>query len=345
MISLGGLTRLLNGELLGGSPNTEIAGVSTLQDALPDQVCYYGNRKYRKYLATTRAAAVIAVEEVETSAGALIVVERPYEAFREALRFFAPKRHSGFQGVHSTAVIHETAELSSNVHIGPNAVLDRDVAIGEGTSIGAGCCLGPGCRVGSGCILHSGVFIGADVVVGDGVIVHSAAVLGSDGFGFVPRGDGKHLKVPQNGTVRVEDHVEIGAGCTIDRAVVGETVIGAHSKLDNLVHVAHNVSLGRGCLIAAQTGIAGSTTVGSGVVAGGQVGVGGHITIGDGARLGAQSGVTKDVEPGQTVSGYPARPHRAALKQDAILRRLPELYRRLAEEGRLEGRGKSDGGD
>lgn len=345
MISLGELARRLDGELAVGSPDTEITGVSTLQDARPGQVCYYGNRKYRKYLESTRASAVIVGEPVETAAPAQIIVSEPYGAFRRALQVFSPDRRSGFGGVHPRAVVHETASLEEGVGVGPNAVVDRDCRVGAGTSVGAGCCLGPGARVGCGCTLHPGVYVGADVVLGDHVTVHSAAVLGADGFGFVPRADGEHLKVPQNGTVRVEDHVEIGAGCTVDRAVVGETVIGACSKLDNLVHVAHNVRLGRGCLVAAQTGIAGSTTVGDGVVFGGQVGVAGHITIGDGARIGAQAGVTKDVKPGLTVSGYPARPHRAALRQDALLRRLPELYRRLSVEGRPDGLEESGGGD
>ena len=333
MISLGGLAERLQGTLVGGDPQLKVSGVSTLQEADSSQVCYYGNRKYRKYLATTGALAVIVSQQVDTSAQAQIVVEDAYAAFRSTLEIFAPDRSSGFSGVHPTSVAHESARLGDGVRLGPFAVVDRDAVVGAGSSIGSGCYLGPGCRLGEDCLLYSGVFVGADCVLGEGVIVHSGAVLGSDGFGFVPRPDGRHLKVPQNGIVRVGDHVEIGAGVTVDRAVVGETVIGAHTKLDNLVHVAHNVRLGRGCLAAAQTGIAGSTVIGDGVVFGGQAGINGHISIGDGARIGAQAGVTKDVEPGATVSGYPARPHRMALRQDAILRRLPEIYRRLSEEG------------
>ncbi len=333
MISLSDLAERLGGRFLGGNPDAEVTGVSTIQDAGPGQVCYYANRKYRKYLGATGALAVIVSQEVETSAQAQIVVEDAYAAFRSTLAIFAPDRSSGFSGIHPTAVVHESAHLGDGVRVGPCAVVDRDAVVGDGSSIGSGCHLGPGCRLGEECLLYSGVCIGGDCVLGDRVIVHSGAVLGSDGFGFVPRPDGQHLKVPQNGIVRVCDDVEIGAGCTVDRAVVGETVIGEHTKLDNLVHVAHNVRLGRGCLLAAQTGIAGSTIVGDGVVFGGQAGIKGHIFIGDGARIGAQAGVTKSVQPGTTVSGYPARPHRTALRQDAILRRLPELYRRLTEEG------------
>mgnify|MGYP001032103942 CR=1 FL=1 len=345
MISLGRLAELLDGELVGGSPRTEVIGVSTLQDAGPSQVCYYGNRKYRRYLSTTRALAVIVGSPVETSAKAQIVVGEPYPAFRHVLQLFAPDRSSGFQGVHSTAVVHPTAELGADVTIGPCAVIDRGVVIGANTSVGSGCHLGPDCTVGAECQLHPAVCLGPGTVLGDRVIVHSSAVLGADGFGFVPRPDGRHMKVPQNGIVRIGSDVEIGAGCTVDRAVVGETVIGAFSKLDNLVHVAHNVRLGRGCLVAAQTGIAGSTVIGDGVVFGGQSGIGGHMVLGDGARIGAQSGVTKDVKPGTTVSGYPARPHRAALRQDAILRRLPDLYQRLRDLEKRAGTTDShDGG-
>jgi UDP-3-O-[3-hydroxymyristoyl] glucosamine N-acyltransferase len=341
VISLGRLAERLDGRLLDGDPESEIGGVSTLRDASPAQVCYYGNRRYRKYLSTTSAAAVIVSDPVETSAGAQILVDDAYVAFREALRIFAPDRRSGFSGVHPTAVVHETARLGDDVEVGPHAVLDREVAVGAGSVIGSGCHLGPGCTLGRECLLYPSVCIGADVVLGERVIVHPGAVLGGDGFGFVPRPDGRHLKVPQNGTVRLGDDVEVGAGCTVDRAVAGETVIGAHTKLDNLVHVAHNVRLGRGCLVAAQTGIAGSTTVGDGVVFGGQAGLVGHIEIGDGARIGAQAGVTKNVPAGTTVSGYPARPHRTALRQDAILRRLPDLYRKLLEKGGPE----DDGGE
>jgi len=196
--------------------------------------------------------------------------------------------------------------------------------IGDGTFVGPNSFIGPGVKLGRECYIAAGVNIYHDCVIEDRVIIHSGAVIGADGFGFVPDPSG-HLKVPQNGNVIVCRDVEIGAGTTVDRAVVGSTRIGEFSKLDNLVHIANNVTLGAGCLVAAQTGIAGSTTVGSGVVFGGQAGIGGHLNIGDGAVIAAQAGVMKDVPPGVTVSGYPAREHSRSLRVNASLMGLPEF--------------------
>jgi UDP-3-O-[3-hydroxymyristoyl] glucosamine N-acyltransferase len=320
----------LNGELIGPDGESEVAGVSTLQDAEPDQVCYFGNKLYRKYLKSTCALAVITREILESSAPNLILVNEPYRAFREALILFGHESLSGFSGIHPTSVIHPDAVLSANVNIGPNAIVDSCATIGEGTSIGAGSVIGPGVRIGCGCFINSLVSVYHDCVIGSRVTIHSGAVIGSDGFGFIPDPEG-HLKIPQNGNVVIEDDVEIGAGCTIDRAVVGSTIIGRFSKLDNLIQIAHNVTIGQGCLIAAQTGISGSTEIGSGVVFGGQVGTAGHITIGDGAIVAAQSGVTKDVAAGITVSGYPARSHNRALRLNAAVSDLPDFRTKVLE--------------
>ena len=324
------LAEKLGGRLEGQDGEKEVAGVSTLEDAAPDQVCYYGNRAYLEYLASTEALAVICGERVETSSPNLIIVQHPYKAFREALLIFRSVTPSGFEGVHPTAVVHSSAKVGDGAVIGPNAVVDAAAGIGAGTVIGAGTHVGPGTLIGRGCMICPGVNIYHDCTIGIGVIIHSGTVIGSDGFGFVPDPDG-HLKIPQNGTVVVEDFVEIGACCTIDRAVVGKTLIGMHSKLDNLVHVAHNVTIGRGCLIAAQTGFAGSTTVGSGVTFGGQAGINGHIHIGEGAVIAAQAGVMKDVPAGATVSGYPARNHQRSLRVSAALVDLPDFRREVME--------------
>lgn len=328
--SLRGLADLLGGKLLGPDGDASVEGVSTIRDAGPAEVCYYGNPLYRGQLSGTRALAVIASAETPTSARNTIIVPNPYDAFRKVLELFAPDRRSGFTGVHPSAVVHGTARLAAGTEVGPGTVIDRDAEIGAGTSVGPCCYLGPGVTVGSGCVLHSSVVLEAETVVGDRVVIHAGSVLGSDGFGFVPDPSG-HKKVPQNGRVVVESDVEIGANCTIDRAVTGATVVGRFCKLDNLVHLAHNVSLGPGCLLAAQTGIAGSTSVGCGVVFGGQAGIGGHLVIGDRAVITAQSGVTKNVAAGETVSGYPARAHRRALRVDAAVSRLPEFMDRVSE--------------
>lgn len=318
----------LDGKLEGPDGNKEVEGVSTLQNAKPDQICYYGNKLYKKYLESTRALAVISREMVESSAANIILVEEPYRAFREVLILFRNETPSGFSGIHPSSVIHPDAILDQDVTIGPNAVIDAYARIDSGTSIGAGTFIGPGVTIGCDSVINSGVSVYHDCVIGSRVIIHSGAVIGSDGFGFVPDPEG-HLKVPQNGNVIIEDDVEIGAGSTIDRAVVGSTVIGRFSKLDNLVHIAHNVTVGSGCLIAAQTGIAGSTVVGSGVVFGGQSGIVGHITICDGAVIAAQAGVSKNIPSGVTVSGYPARSHEKQLRVNAALVDLPDFRRRV----------------
>ncbi len=324
------LAEKLNGKLVGPDGDSEVVGVSTLQDAKFNQICYYGNRLYKKYLDTTSALAVITGEMIESSAANLILVKEPYRAFREALILFRHETQSGFTGIHPTSVIHPDAVLSADVTVGPNAVVDSCARIDEGTLIGAGSFIGPGVTIGCGSVINPCVSVYHDCVIGSRVIIHSGAVIGSDGFGFVPDPEG-HLKIPQNGNVVIEDDVEIGAGCTIDRATVGSTVIARFSKLDNLVQIAHNVTVGPGCLIAAQTGISGSTTVGSGVMFGGQAGTAGHITIGDRAVIAAQAGVSKSVPAGATVSGYPARSHRHALRISAAMSDLPEFRRKVLE--------------
>jgi UDP-3-O-[3-hydroxymyristoyl] glucosamine N-acyltransferase len=323
-ISLAELAAALGGELIGPGGDEEVSGVSSLQDAGPGEVCYYGNPLYRRQLSSTRALAVICSGDVETAATNRIRVPNAYDAFRKALGLFAPDRSSGFDGIHPSAVIHHTALIGAGAAIGPCSVLEQGVTVGQGTRIGSCCCIGRGVKLGSGCEIHSHVVLEAGTEIGDRTVIHSGTVLGADGFGFVPDPSG-HRKVPQNGIVMIGSDVEIGANCTIDRAVTGATVVGDHCKLDNMVHLAHNVTIGPGCLLAAQVGIAGSTRVGRGVVFGGQAGIGGHIEIGDGATVAGQAGVTKSVPAGVVVSGYPARPHSRALRLDAALSRLPEF--------------------
>ena len=324
------LADLLNGDLADCSqPAFRITGVSTLQDAGRSDVCYYGNSRYSAFLKTTSAGAVIVDRQVETTAAVQIVVKNAYEGFRKALELFVPDRASGFKGVHPSSVIHPTSVLGENSIVGPCAVIDRDCFIGNKVSIGAGAVLGPGVSIGDNTVIYPNVSLLARTRVGAFSVIHSGTTVGSDGFGFVPSASGEHKKVPQNGNVIIGDHVEIGSGCSIDRAVTGSTVIGDHTKLDNLIQVAHNVQIGRGCMIAAQTGIAGSTVIGDGVVFGGQVGVAGHIVINDGVVVAAKSGVTKSIPAGLTVSGNPCRPHGENLRISAAAARLPGIIKEI----------------
>lgn len=327
-IRLVDLAGRLQGKLSGPDSETVVIGISSLEKAGSSEVCYFGNPKYRKMLENTEALAVITEKVVKTSAKNIIIVPNSYIAFREALLIFSPDRSSGFRGISSTAVIHSTSVIEESVEIGNFTVVDRNCHIGKGSAIGSGCYIGPDVTVGEYCNIHHGVTLEAGTIVGCSVIIHTGSVLGSDGFGFVPDPEG-HLKVPQNGIVIIEDNVEIGANCTIDRATVGETRIKAHAKLDNLVHIAHNVRIGYGCFLAAQVGIAGSTIIGDRVMLGGQVGIVGHLSIGDDVVVGAQAGVTKDCPAGIMISGYPARKHSEALKMEAYVSRLPDLIKRI----------------
>jgi len=327
---LADLAERLGGRLEGSGADSTVTGVSTIQSAVSTEVCYYGNSAYELALRETAALAVIASSPVRTSSPNLIIVRNPYLAFREALLLFGPEEPPVAEGIHPAAVIHPSARLSEGVSVGPGAVVEAGCLLGEGTEVGACAVIGRDCVLGKGCVIHPGAVLYRRSVLGDRVAVHSGTVIGADGFGFVPN-PGGHLKVPQTGNVEIGDDVEIGAGCTLDRAVVGSTRVGRGTKLDNLVQIAHNVTIGADCLIAAQTGIAGSTRLGDGVVCGGQAGIGGHLVIGDRAVVAAQSGVTRNVPAGMTVSGYPARRHEDSLRMSAALADLPGFRRRVLE--------------
>jgi UDP-3-O-[3-hydroxymyristoyl] glucosamine N-acyltransferase len=231
-------------------------------------------------------------------------------------------------GVHPTVVVGRGARLGREISIGPCTVIGDGAVLGDRVVIGAHCVIGAGVRVGDGSRLHPHVTLYTGAELGRRVTIHSGARVASDGFGYIYRG-GSHEKIPHVGRCIVGDDVEVGANATIDRGSIGDTVIGAGTKIDNLVHIAHNCTVGKNCLFAAQVGLAGSVIVEDGVAIGGQVGVGDHQTIGAGARLGAQAGVFGHVPAGQTWSGYPARPHREALKAQAAMFRLPPLLKRI----------------
>lgn len=328
-LSLRAVADLVDGRVVGDA-EIQVAGIAPVEDAGPDRLAFLASPRYVRYAEASAAAAFLVTEELEDElAGDVprVVVEEGHPAMRALLRHFHPPEPWS-PSVHPTAVLGRSVRLGEGVEIAPYAVLEDGVEIGGGTRIGAHCVVGRGSVVGSGCRLRPHVVLYEETVVGDRVVVHSGARLGPEGFGYTVV-DGEHAKIPQVGRCVVEDDVEIGANTTIDRGSLGDTRIGRGSKLDNLVHIAHNVTVGARSLFAALVGIAGSTRIGEGVFFGGQSGAVNQIEIGDGARVTVQTGVIGDVDAGGTYTGFPARPHREAMKSYAHVMRLPKLDRRV----------------
>ncbi|HEV8217122.1 MAG TPA: UDP-3-O-(3-hydroxymyristoyl)glucosamine N-acyltransferase [Gemmatimonadaceae bacterium] len=323
------IAEAVGGKLIG-DPSVEVGAVAPLDRASPRDLSFLGTAKYSALMATTRAGVVLVSPELAEAAGdvaARVVVAKPQEALLSLLpRFYrAPAVQ---RGINETAVIGRGVSFGKNVSIGAYAVVGDGAVIGDGSVIGPHCVLGPSVVVGADCHLVAQVTLYTGAVIGDRVIIHAGARVASDGFGYVQRG-GAHAKIPHVGRCVIEDDVEIGANTTIDRGSIDDTVVGAGTKIDNLVQVAHNVRIGKLCLIMAQVGIAGSARIEDGAMLLGQVGVSGHHTIGKGAILAAQAGVFGDIPAGETWSGYPARPHKQALRAQAALFRLPDLIRKI----------------
>ncbi len=321
------IARLVGGEVQGDA-GRPIRGVAALDAAGPGDLSFVANPRYLPYLHASSAGAVLVARglDAEVPAGAAAIrVADPHAALALVLPVLYPEEPAP-PGVHPTAVVGEDAEIGEGASVGAYAVVGRGVRIGARARIGAQTVVGDGCAVGADSVLHPHVTLYRGVTVGERCTVHAGTRLGADGFGYAFV-DGAHRKVPQVGGCRIEDDVEIGANTTIDRGSVGDTVVGRGTKIDNLVQVGHNCRIGRHVIVVSQVGISGSTTVGDYAVLGGQAGVQGHITIGAGARVGGQAGVIGDVAAGETVSGYPARPHREAMRTSALVLRLPELVK------------------
>jgi len=337
------LAAAIGGDVAGDGERF-IRGVNGVGEAGPEDASFVANPRYLPLLKNTRAGAVVVGKDVEAAGVTLIKVDAPYVAFMKIVVLFAPPP-SVPQGVSPSAFVHASARLGADVGLGPFAVVDAGAVVGDRTTIGAGSYVGRDARVGSDTLLYANVTLRERVRIGDRCIFHPGVVIGSDGFGFATQDD-IHHKIPQIGTVVIEDDVEIGANTTVDRGTLGETRIGRGSKLDNLIQIAHNVQIGEGTLIAAQTGISGSTKVGNYCVFAGQVGVVGHITIGDRAILAAQAGVAKSVPPGATYWGFPARPIMEVKRDEARIKMLEKLFARVrALEHELELLKKEKGGD
>lgn len=315
---------------LEGDGAIEITGVAAIEHAGPGDLTFLANPKYASAVATTRASAIFLAEGAPSPPCAVLRTPQPYLMFGRALALLhvAPAVHAG---IHPAAVVEEGAEVAPDASVGAFAYVGAGARIGARTVLHPFVHLGPGARVGADCVVHAHVSVRERVQIGDRVILQNGAVIGSDGFGFATRPDGTHEKIPQVGSVVVEDDVEIGANTTIDRPPLGATRIGRGTKIDNLVQVAHGVDVGEDVFLAAQVGIAGSTRVEDRVILAGQVGVAGHITIGRGVRATAQTGIPNSVDAGALISGYPAIDNRDWLKASAVFKRLPEMRKALSD--------------
>ncbi len=325
---------LING-IIEGNKDVSVSSFGKIEEAGPGQLSFLANPKYEEFLYKTKASLVIInsnLELKENIQATLIRVPDAYSAFATLLNTFKDLQTSQMVGIESPSHLSEKVQLGENVFIGAFAYIGKNVRIGNNVKIFPQVYLGENVTVGDNTILYAGVKIYHDCVIGKQVTVHAGTVIGGDGFGFAPQKDGSFKKVPQIGNVIIEDKVEIGANATIDRATIGSTLIKSGAKLDNLIQIAHNVVIGNDTVIAAQSGVSGSTKIGNNVMIGGQVGIVGHIQIADGSKINAQSGVSKSIKANNSaVTGSPAYDYTSALRSQAVVRNLPELQKRVAE--------------
>lgn len=332
---------LTAGTLLRGDEQREITGFASLEEAGPFQLSFFGNPKYRKEFLGTKAGAVLVPQGLTEfpKESALIGVENPVLAFDLVVRRFGAPELPFLPGIHPRAEVHPDVELNPDrVRVDAFAVVEAGSRIGDGTWIGANCYVGHGVTVGGECRLYPLVSLREGTVLGRRVIIHGGCIIGADGYGyeFV---EGRHQKIHQAGIVEIEDDVEIGANTTIDRARFGSTLIGAGTKIDNLVQIAHNVQIGKHCLIVAQSGISGSARIGDYVTVAAQTGVAGHIEIGEKAILGGRTGAITDLPGNETYFGYPAKPMREWSRRQMHVKRIPAILERLTALERLMAEG------
>jgi UDP-3-O-[3-hydroxymyristoyl] glucosamine N-acyltransferase len=328
------LAQWVDGTVIGDG-EIEISGVAAIEEAQAEEITFIANPKYLPKLNQTNASAVIVSKEVTHADKPLLCVTDPYLAFAKILTLFFHKPYQP-KGIDSNAWISPTAQLGKDLTLYPFVYIGDHCSIGDRVTLYPGVYVGEDSSIGEDSILFPNVSVYLGTVIGKRVILHSGVVVGSDGFRYVKEGK-KNIKIPQMGRVEIEDDVEIGANTTIDRATLGRTIIRRGVKIDNLVQVAHNVTIGEDSIIVAQVGISGSTKIGNNVTLAGQVGVVGHIEIGDNVMVGAQSGVTHDLPANQGYVGSPALPHREFLRAITIFPKLPEMKKTLIEiEKRLK---------
>jgi UDP-3-O-[3-hydroxymyristoyl] glucosamine N-acyltransferase len=334
LFSAAQIALLIQGKI-EGNPEALVESFGKIEEARDRQLTFLANPKYEDYLYTTEASVVIinSAQELRLPVkGTVIRVPDAYSAFATLLAKYQEIQNQQMVGIQQPSFISDKATLGAQVFIGAFSYVSDHVSVGRNVKIYPHVFLGQGVVIGDNTILYPGVRIYHSCRIGENVTIHAGTVIGGDGFGFAPQADGTFKKVPQIGNVVIEDNVEIGSNATIDRATIGSTIIRKGAKLDNLIQIAHNAEIGENTVIAAQTGISGSTKIGKNVMMGGQVGIVGHISIADSTRINAQSGVTKSVKsPNSAISGSPAFDYTSTLRSQAIFRNLPELEKRIAE--------------
>lgn len=327
------IATLLQGKL-EGNPDAKVSSVAKIEEAGPGSLCFISNSKYEEYLYTSNASVILVNESLEITkpvAPTLIKVQDAYSSFAMLLdKYNEMVAGQDKTGIEQPCYISSTAKIPNDVYVGAFSYIGEHANIGKGVKIYPGCYIGNNVTIGEGSKIYAGVKIYDESLLGDRVVLHSGTVIGGDGFGFAPLADGTYKKIHQIGNVIIEDDVEIGANTTVDRATMGSTIIRKGVKLDNLIMVAHNVEIGENTVIAAQTGISGTTKIGKNALIGGQVGIVGHIQVADGTRINAQSGLSKSITtPNTTINGSPAFEYKSSLKSQAIFRNLPEMQHRL----------------
>jgi UDP-3-O-[3-hydroxymyristoyl] glucosamine N-acyltransferase len=325
------IAEFLKGEV-DGDPNVKVNTVAKIEEGHEGALSFMANPKYENYIYTTQSTIVLVNKDFNPSKkinATLIRVQDAYVAFASLLTMVQqvkPKK----TGIHPAAVIEPSAKVGEDVYIGPYAYVGENCTIGKGCVIFPNVFIGDNCRIGNNCVINPGVTIYHECILGNDCTIHAGTIIGSDGFGFAPSSEGDYKKIPQIGNVIIEDNVEIGANVTIDRSTMGSTIIRKGVKLDNLIQIAHNVEIGENTVIAAQTGIAGSTKVGKNCMFGGQVAINGHIKVANGTKLGAQTGVAQGIDVENTIlQGTPAIPYKQFYRSSIVFSNLPELKKKI----------------
>ncbi len=318
------------GAEVSGDSDVVISGGAPIETAGPGDISFVANKKYLKYISTTRASALVLDPDIPCDTVPVIRHKNPYLTFARIIDLLYPDTRRVEPGIDPTAVIEPNIKIDASSGIGPLCHISSGSQIGRNCQLVSSVFVGRDVTIGDDCLIYPGVRIMDNTTIANRVIIHPGVVIGSDGFGFAESERGLK-KIRQVGWVEIDDDVEIGSNTTIDRGALGATRIGRGTKIDNLVQIAHNVDIGQHCIIVSQVGISGSTKLGNGVVLAGQVGLVGHIEIGDGVKIGAKSGIHKSVEAGKSLFGYPARDIQESLRIEASLRRLPDLLKRVKE--------------